>query len=376
MARDCSEPTGRLETLDAIRGLAALVVVINHTYYTIPEAWQAALSFLNVTPLRVLALGKPAVVVFFVLSGFVLALSLMRGRSPTYADFIIRRIFRIYVPFAISILIAAALVALIDPHPIAGLNAFFNNEIWSGTLTPAHVAAHLLMLNGADDITLNNAMWSLVIEMRLSLIFPLLLAAALMHRHAAIVLAASLSAAAAGIYMKLRWPGFPYTNETAAEGLLLTLYFAHCFAFGILLAIYKTEWFAALASLGSSSRAGLWLLAWATLSLNLDLLNSVGAVLIISLSQTSARARNILSTPLLAWLGRISFSLYLMHLIVIATAVHLLHGRLPLLIILALAIGAAFLAAQIFHVAVEMPSQRLGRRLTSPARKLSIAKDG
>jgi peptidoglycan/LPS O-acetylase OafA/YrhL len=371
MATDCNETTGRLETLDAIRGLAALVVVINHAYYIVPEAWQATLWFLNMTPLRILALGKPAVVVFFVLSGFVLALSLIRGRAPTYPDFVIRRIFRIYVPFAVSILLAAALVALIDPRPIPGLNPFFNNQVWSDELTSGYVAAHLAMLNSPQDITLNNPMWSLVIEMRLSLIFPFLLAAALMHRHAAILLAAILSAAAVVIFLQAKWQGFPYTNGTLSEGFLLTLYFAHSFAFGILLAIYRSEWFGAVRRLRAFARAALWLVAIATLSQNVDVFNSVGAVLIISLTQTSARAHEILARPLLAWLGRVSFSLYLVHLIVIAAFVHLLYGRLPLLAILALAIGAAFLAAQLFHIAIERPSQRLGRWLTRPPQKLS-----
>ena len=45
------------------------------------------------------AFGPEAVILFFVLSGFVLSLPAVNGRPQTYPTFITRRIFRIYVPY-------------------------------------------------------------------------------------------------------------------------------------------------------------------------------------------------------------------------------------------------------------------------------------
>jgi hypothetical protein len=80
------KPSGRLPSLDGLRGVAALIVVVHHTLLTVPslsvayfldgpaavrgsKAW-----WLSWTPLHLIWAGGEAVIVFFVLSGFVLAL--------------------------------------------------------------------------------------------------------------------------------------------------------------------------------------------------------------------------------------------------------------------------------------------------------------
>src|SRR4051794_31450307 len=79
---------GRLGGLDALRGIAALVVLIHHALLTTPSlgevqrygprpatGWERALA---VPPLHLLWAGSEAVLVFFVLSGLVLTLSMER----------------------------------------------------------------------------------------------------------------------------------------------------------------------------------------------------------------------------------------------------------------------------------------------------------
>jgi peptidoglycan/LPS O-acetylase OafA/YrhL len=53
-------------------------------------------------------LGGEAVILFFVLSGFVLALPSINGKPQTYLTFITRRIFRIYVPYLAALAISVA----------------------------------------------------------------------------------------------------------------------------------------------------------------------------------------------------------------------------------------------------------------------------
>ena len=70
-------PEGRMALVDALRGLAALWVAAYHFYNAIAERGQ--LSWFE--PLkRVLEVGNLGVMVFFVLSGFVIACSVHRAR--------------------------------------------------------------------------------------------------------------------------------------------------------------------------------------------------------------------------------------------------------------------------------------------------------
>ena len=106
----------RLPSLDALRGMASLVVVVSHCYLLIPEARRATLDASWASYLLLpLYNGSAAVVVFFVLSGFVLSLPSWRGSVPSYPRFVVRRFCRIYLPFAASILLALALWRLTGP---------------------------------------------------------------------------------------------------------------------------------------------------------------------------------------------------------------------------------------------------------------------
>jgi len=78
---------GRLHHLDAIRGIAALSVAVGHVLGTFPnfEFW---------TPI----LGRPAVTLFFLLSGYVLGKSLSGSEGNPMVDFVsysVRRVFRL-----------------------------------------------------------------------------------------------------------------------------------------------------------------------------------------------------------------------------------------------------------------------------------------
>jgi peptidoglycan/LPS O-acetylase OafA/YrhL len=62
-------------------------------------------------------------------------------------------------------------------------------------------------------------------------------------------------------------------------------------------------------------------------------------------------------------LGRISYSLYLVHLIVLIGMIYLLAATLPLAVILIFAIFASLGVAHIIYRYVEAPSRSLGYRI-------------
>jgi peptidoglycan/LPS O-acetylase OafA/YrhL len=122
---------GRLDYLDSIRGIAALVVVLHHCWLgTAPASFSshnslASITLASVTSIllyglnRFFASGRSAVIIFFVLSGFVLACSLLARRTP-YVSYAVKRVFRIYPAFLFVILTSYCLHRVIGFHPSEG----------------------------------------------------------------------------------------------------------------------------------------------------------------------------------------------------------------------------------------------------------------
>jgi peptidoglycan/LPS O-acetylase OafA/YrhL len=90
---------------------------------------------------------------------------------------------------------------------------------------------------------------------------------------------------------------------------------------------------------------------------------AAGAAAIIVAAIHSNTLRRMLLQRWIVWLGEMSYSLYLTHFIVLLLMVHMLYGRVPLTLLLALYLPASFVLSRMFYVAVERPSMNLGRRL-------------
>jgi peptidoglycan/LPS O-acetylase OafA/YrhL len=78
-----------------------------------------------------------------------------------------------------------------------------------------------------------------------------------------------------------------------------------------------------------------------------------------------------LNTRILKFMGRVSYSLYLLHATVLFVMLHCFYGLLPKTIIFALYIGGSFLLAAISYKLIERPSMELGRRLLKERSTLS-----
>ena len=114
---------------------------------------------------------------FFVLSGYVLALSLpntsLTNTLKAYPRFIIRRVCRIYLPYLAALAFAVGSNFIFSTGGIADLPTWFN-ATWRVPISPSLVLEHIVFLGSYDHAAFNTTFWSLVHEMRISLVFPVI----------------------------------------------------------------------------------------------------------------------------------------------------------------------------------------------------------
>jgi peptidoglycan/LPS O-acetylase OafA/YrhL len=363
----------RFKSLDSLRGLAALAVVLHHCLLTLPASayGRGGLAWLfSATPMRLLVDGPGAVLLFFVLSGFVLAASIeaglrQSGTAFAYGRFATKRFLRIYPPFAAAILASAGLYLLIQPVPVEGLSPWFNRQSWAYPVTPSLLAGHLLMTDQHQDMSLINVMWSLVHELRISLIFPLVYFALRRRTVVTLLVTAGLSAAA-------NWALSHYALAPLIKTLCGTSQYVVMFAFGALIFLRHRQISDVVARAGPWAPIGLvvagaWLffLPRQTPILSLWLTGLAACCYVIAAFASPAAVR-LLSGGAPSWLGKVSYSLYLLHLPVLLTLLHLFADKAPLWMLLAATVVGSLLLAGLAYRWIEAPCIAFARRVTQP----------
>lgn len=170
--------------------------------------------------------GHEAVVLFFLLSGFVLSLSTWKGSTLTYKDYIVRRVCRIYVPYLAALALSVLGCALFwEP---AGRGIPVRDGLWEAPPTLSAIVQHTAFL-GVYDGHFNGAFWSLIVEMRVSIIFPFV-CWALFRMRTWVGLAAALTLSACAIWISANHPDNTMANWAA------TVQYLAFFILGALLA--------------------------------------------------------------------------------------------------------------------------------------------
>ena len=369
---------GRVSALDGLRGLAALVVVLDHLVLATsirvnaaylgqadPERFSPAWWAVR-TPLHALWNGKGAVLVFFVLSGFALAAGTAGGRRLRLAAYYPQRVTRLFVPVAGALALALLVAPLIPAAPPAGATEWLG---WhTDPPTVSGVLSNAAMIFGTAGWQFTAVLWSMQWEAWFSLLLPAFLALAWLARD----WRASLAVAVAALMLVALSRGRTY------------LEFMPVFVLGVLLAFHAN----AVAALGrrlSSRRALRWGLPVAAAvllsapwwipvgSLPFRLQDPVtraapavatlGAALVVLIPLTIARAERFLSSPAMQSLGKRSFSLYLVHETVIVTLTFVLGGAPAFPLLVVLAIPLVVVVTEGFYRLVEAPSHRASRRI-------------
>lgn len=344
-------PGQRLAFADALRGLAALWVVLFHV-----AAGQhlPALQDRLAGPAMDLLFthGHLGVPVFFVLSGFVMALNLA-GRKvtgSTAAQFLARRMVRLTPPYYVAIVLALAYLVLWGA--VRGQAPEFPG---AGSLL-----AHAAYLQGVLSIPdINPVFWTLCVEVQFYAVFALLAWGC--HRASpggAMLPWALFASFAAG----LAWPLGGVEDPLWPGGFVPYWY---CFAAGALVywgwQVRGPVRLLAMAAIGL-----LWAVAAGTGS-GYPLVSALTATLLLA-AGLGRRMDRWLNLPALQGLGRISYSLYLVHNLVIGAGFFVIRlwlpeGMLRELVGLVAVLVASVLVSGLLYRWVELPSIGWSRRV-------------
>ena len=291
--------------LQSLRGVAALWVVFYHI-----EVHRLALG-LPLTGIPGMRFGWLGVDLFFVLSGFLLAPAFF-GTGRPVRGFYVDRFVRIAPAYYAAFLAALVLVWVrFRPLDWTGIlwNALFQTNWDLGTY-----------------VALNPVFWTLAVEMQFYLVLPLL-ARAFTRRHWPLALLACIAASIA-------WRAWTFDGEPPL-GLFASVFwfpaFLGHFAVGIAAARLRSTWRPAWLTV-----LGLLLVAVPTVVLipagSIEFgfddlrghlivrpLAALGFGLIVMASVVDGPVRTWLSVAPLQFLGGMSYSLYLIHLVVLYT---------------------------------------------------------
>jgi peptidoglycan/LPS O-acetylase OafA/YrhL len=309
---------GRIPQLDGLRGVAIAAVVVAHYFGEVPHG------------VRALTAGWLGVVLFFVLSGFLIGGILMDNRNSTqfFSTFYIRRAFRI-VPIYFIVLA----IVLTASAALRGAHAAWVPASMSPALYFTYTQNIAMAASGKIDGFWLLPTWTLAVEEQFYLLLPVLVYLIPKRYVAALSLAAIVSGP------MLRWLilGATHGQPAAAYSLLVCRWDA--LFLGVLAAYIFRErrLFGKLIQRGALQWAAL-IGAWGVLACavtdklyGLQLFDVLGyslaalcfaAIVLMAVGGLPIARR--FESPLLRELGRISYGLYLIHQPILG----LMHGAL------------------------------------------------
>jgi peptidoglycan/LPS O-acetylase OafA/YrhL len=353
--------------LDGLRGWAAIAVVLHHLLHiTIFPGWR---NYLPAIPF--FADGTFAVFVFFVLSGYVLSAGFFKtGQRAVVVDLALRRYFRLTIPILVISAIGAAMMYagwMVNGHAGYAAGSWF---WWSyfyqfepSVADVLNFSLYRVYVDANAMTSYNSSLWTMPVEMQGSIaVFAVLLVAggsrsARLAGHALLLgatwwLDSSIFALALGCALAdFRYSRHFHQFEVSEKRVMLSRLMILS---GLMLAAMRWE---------DNSPVQL---AFASLALIFGVMLSDGV-------------RRALSTPISQWVGRLSFSIYLVQIPVMCSftawgfmALYQGHGisALSLLALFVSSLALIMLSAMAFYP-VEKLGIMVGRKFSQAIFKLA-----
>lgn len=359
----------RYANIDVLRGIAALCVVWLHTaeiFVRLPNASRDATAA-NVA--EFLQLGRVGVIAFFAISGFVVVSTIKRPKAIGIGEFAVKRFFRLYPAFWIALLLTYLVIWLPQGRP----------------LTVSSVVANASMLPSLFGFeAAMGHFWTLEIELVFYLLVVLLFAAGKLRSSLVLV---SLIAVCSLHIMGLSLYRITWTPAQGHWGQL-----PYCLAI-MLWASLLRQTYAPNNSMLRQIRV------WTTPAIVLATCLVFGRAVLGGLPSSPdvheylAGRGNLWGLMLFAvflglrfhwpklwvWLGTISYSIYLLHPVVLyplfffVSSADGLLASAPLWLHILVVMAATVALASLSYVFVEAPSNAMAKRLVTPYRGNSVA---
>jgi peptidoglycan/LPS O-acetylase OafA/YrhL len=364
----------RLATLESLRGLLAVWVVIGHIL-------GLAYSQADLARVHLGLLYQPvlAVYVFMILSGFVI-FYLLDHVTLSYSSFVGRRLLRI-APLYFTVLAVAVLsrrlrldVLQALPWHSSGIDTKIAIAKEAAAHPGLHLAAHMTLLHGLvpqtllkfSDYTFLGPAWSISLEMQFYLIAPVLFWLLKARRWALLGAVAALFVLLKHLnYLGEGFIGkqfvffaigivsyYVYKHGRKMQGMGRAAQFCGILAAAIIYCLLATPW-----------PLMAWALVLATVTFGQDGRASLLAIL-----------NRILEHPGFRWLGKISYSVYLWHSILLLFVAGAVEHFIPMfdrgfyLLVVGGGTSAATLAVSaVTFRFIESPGMRLGKRFGEKA---------
>jgi len=345
----------RFIELDGLRGLAAFSVFLGHSIGLMKGT--EALDALSSSPLHILWDGAGAVDLFFVLSGFVLALPFVRKvENPKYLQFCIRRAFRLYPAFWLALVLSLAFRAWgYNPSGMEALSDW-SRSMWTSNVTPELFLRSVPLLLGVDSRQIDPVAWTLIIEMRMSLVLPVIIVALNYSRGVLFDLAIFLLCLVLGNVVN----ALSYLPLFAIGAVLAK----HHAALSMGLSDLKFSWWIGILCVGILLYGNRWIIPELSF-FQQNIGSGFGSTIIILCSLTSPFLSGAFSNPVLHFMGYTSYSFYLLHLpLMMFVTSHLFPLTNSTFLCSVVVLAIAYLLAYFAFRFVEQPMNKLGRDVT------------
>jgi peptidoglycan/LPS O-acetylase OafA/YrhL len=338
----------KIKSLDGLRGLAAICVFLGH----IRQMSEVVIY----VPYRFFEAGSSAVILFFVLSGYVLTYSHDKS-NITYKQYCCRRIFRMYPAYYLSTLFSIILFFIIKPNKIDLYTPFFNEQFPSMIISTKVIIERLLLIV-QDSNPINVVTWTLTHEVIISVIMlPILFKFKKIFNNYLIAL----------VTIILCWQiGHFHNIYTITKSFKFFVFFYMGY-----LAFYNHHKLKYIASL---KLLPLYLFLFASVyftyghSLSIDILAGLGSVGLISCCLYNKYFAKLLESRIVQFYGKISYSFYLFHMPILYLVVYTLRSRLSLWEIKVLIFIITTIISNFVYNNVELRFIKYGKKFFNPVR--------
>lgn len=366
-----STGVNRFEALDSIRGIASLAVLLGHTL----AVFNWDIRFYQLFLFNNFFDGRSAVTMFFVLSGFVLTVGYLKYREKKLylVPFFARRVTRIWVPWLAFFIISLFCRAYLFDPPLDTVPRLteHHQQFWSSDCSNQDIIKQLIYSLRDNSKALLPQDWSLGVEMKSAIFIPIFLILAKKSGIALLI---------ASLLLTFIIPATGYYYTSFGIGVLTAL--AYCsiqkyrFKGWLIcllgLVLYQIRWvYTHTDVLGDQiGEKGVWLLS------------ALGCGFILYGVVSSTKLQKFLEIPCLSHLGRVSYSLYLVQVIILMCLAPWImvfmnvmgiesDGWKQILLLISV-VGVSLILSHFGERYIEIPCVKLGRAVTGMIKKYSF----